>query len=752
LGFFWVLGLGLFYTLSPGMEVSALSFLAAAVSTIGMMFIGLWRNKPYKKLPWLLIIFGLFLFFVDIAFSASDISATITAEEIGILGYVTIAFGIMAFLKARSGPNLVKGNFADAIILGLGFGILTFAFLTAPYLPTHSIKYNFLTGVFPALDFLILILFIQPGFFKSIRNPALMSHFLVIICLFIGDFSWEILGVTGINIPTAVSNLPYIVGFALLSASALHPSMRKLTELDPYLHYEEFTRFRIAVVAGAILIPAAIVLVHPHNTLDNRIVAGIGASILGLVAFYRLMVAVRAQLNISIAMHYKATTDMLTEVATRELLLQTLQNGLDNLDRTNEILGVMFIDLDNFKIVNDSLGHGAGDELLVAVAKRLKNLNVFVARLGGDEFAIVWSGTSIDGFEKLANNVLRSLHQDVKVGHSLISVKGSVGGVTTAAYEINQTITPEEMLRDADSAMYQSKENGKGQFQMFRTEHRESSIRRLELEQSLKRSIEEQEVELHYQPIINLETLQIDGFEALLRWNHPTLGPISPAEFIPIAEQSGLINDLGNIVLENAIKQLSLLNRITETGTRQHMSINVSPRQLKDPSLVLFLKHLLSQYETDPSQVWLEITESILIDETILATGILAQLKNLGVKLSIDDFGSGYSSFGYLDKFDADVVKIDISIIRNIDLNEAIVKAIIAMSEALGLKTVAEGVETIEQAETLKRLGCTFAQGWLYGKPAAAIASNHLHGVPPSKRFNLLAKNKFDTEETSQIN
>jgi diguanylate cyclase (GGDEF)-like protein len=692
--------------------------------SLACIAIGLYYNNPSYKTPWRLIGISLILLMLETYLRSVPGTGHIP-DYITIVGYMGYIFTLAYLLRQLQGISKLPAALSDSLVIGISTALLIFVFITTRI---HNVSAGIFTGIYPSLDLVMLTLFTQPAFYRALRIVSMQFLLCAALIMFIGDTLWEINFAHFFAISLWARDLPYMLALTFLSVAGLHPSVLEIGPKNPTSTPTEgnISRFRTVVIAIAMLLPATIVIISPPRGFSNTIVAGIGASILGLVAFYRLMVAVRAQLNISIAMHYKATTDMLTEVATRELLLQTLQNGLDNLDRTNEILGVMFIDLDNFKIVNDSLGHGAGDELLVAVAKRLKNLNVFVARLGGDEFAIVWSGTSIDGFEKLANNVLRSLHQDVKVGHSLISVKGSVGGVTTAAYEINQTITPEEMLRDADSAMYQSKENGKGQFQMFRTEHRESSIRRLELEQSLKRSIEEQEVELHYQPIINLETLQIDGFEALLRWNHPTLGPISPAEFIPIAEQSGLINDLGNIVLENAIKQLSLLNRITETGTRQHMSINVSPRQLKDPSLVLFLKHLLSQYETDPSQVWLEITESILIDETILATGILAQLKNLGVKLSIDDFGSGYSSFGYLDKFDADVVKIDISIIRNIDLNEAIVKAIIAMSEALGLKTVAEGVETIEQAETLKRLGCTFAQGWLYGKPAAAIASLEL--------------------------
>jgi diguanylate cyclase (GGDEF)-like protein/PAS domain S-box-containing protein len=417
---------------------------------------------------------------------------------------------------------------------------------------------------------------------------------------------------------------------------------------------------------------------------------------------------------------HQALHDPLTKLANRVLFRNRVEHALARVDRNHEPVAVLFLDLDNFKTVNDTLGHDAGDALLISVAERLTaclRASDTIARLGGDEFAIL--AESIHSLEEVTliaerlNDILRTPF--TLEGKEML-VRTSIGIAISAGKHENI----EDLLRNADVAMYKAKSLGKDGYVMFETKMREDLLEQVEFEADLRRAIERREFVLHYQPIINLQTEEMIGMEALVRWNHPERGLISPDKFIPVAEETGLIVPLGQWILEEACRQARSWQ--IEFNNRQNLSItvNLSNKQIQEESLVRVVASALSDSGLSANHLILEITENTMLQETESVISKLNELKDLGVKLAIDDFGTGYSSLSYLQRFPIDVLKIDKSFIDKLNQGRegaAVARAIITMSETLHLKTIAEGIETINQNSVLQSLGCEFGQGYHFSKP-----------------------------------
>ncbi|MFP5326331.1 MAG: putative bifunctional diguanylate cyclase/phosphodiesterase, partial [Acidimicrobiia bacterium] len=388
-------------------------------------------------------------------------------------------------------------------------------------------------------------------------------------------------------------------------------------------------------------------------------------------------------------------------------------------NRSPERAAVLFFDLDDFKTINDSLGHAAGDELLREVARRLElslRASDTAARLGGDEFAVLLE--DVDGpagVSIAAQHILDELCVPVVLEGRQVRISTSLGiALETAARE-----PVEVLLRNADAAMYAAKTQGGASYRLFEPSMHSKVVARLELGARLEEAVAEGQLSLRYQPIVDLKTGRVVKCEALLRWQHPDRGLVSPLEFIPLAEETGSIVKIGAWLLRDACKRGHEWRELYP-GTDLGITVNVSGRQLEDPEFVAAVMAVLDETRLDPPALTLEITESILMHDAEAAISRLHQLKRLGVQLAIDDFGTGYSSLGYLRQFPIDIIKIDKSFVSPLDGQEResqLVRTIVDLARGLGTKTVAEGIETAEQAEELARLGCHYGQGFHFSHP-----------------------------------
>ena len=425
---------------------------------------------------------------------------------------------------------------------------------------------------------------------------------------------------------------------------------------------------------------------------------------------------------------HDALHDALTGLPNRVLFMDRVELSLKRARRTKAFLfAILFIDLDRFKVINDSLGHLAGDQLLMAVAKLLNQCvrgTDTVARLGGDEFTILLDDIQdITDATIIANRIQEELQTPFELnGHRIFS--GASIGIVIGNADYEQG---EDLIRDADIALYRAKDNGRARYEIFDRAMYEKAFQRLQIESDLQHALSQQEFLVYYQPIMSVDKQRLMGFEALIRWQHPSRGVISAQEFIPIAEDTGLMIPMGRWILREACRQCKVWQRLYPTmeGNWQ-ISVNVSSQQFRDPNLVKQIDQILRETELDGSYLKLEITESMLIENADLATDILLQLRARNIELSLDDFGTGYSSLSYLHRFPVNTLKIDRSFVHCMNPEvegSEIVQAIVNLSHTLGIKVVAEGVETAHQFSQLRSCGCDFVQGYLFSEPLGPQAA-----------------------------
>jgi diguanylate cyclase (GGDEF)-like protein/PAS domain S-box-containing protein len=416
-----------------------------------------------------------------------------------------------------------------------------------------------------------------------------------------------------------------------------------------------------------------------------------------------------------------ANHDMLTKLPNRGFFRRTLEHAIINSSKTDDLIALLFIDLDKFKLVNDTLGHEAGDELLIKVAKTLTNSirqNDTVARLGGDEFAIILGGIKKrENAETITKKIIASFEQGINVQGSATGVGASIG----ISFFPHDADTAESLIHCADTAMYSAKTEGSNLYHFYHANMGDHINRRNQIEHELSIALKENTLSLFYQPQLDFTTGEIVSFEALSRWSHPELGIISPDEFIPIAEDTGLIAELGLNVFNQACKQLKQWQDDGFTNIR--MAINISPKQFLLTDIHMVVANKIEEHNLHPSSIELELTESLIVEDPEKIISMLHTLKSIGIRLSIDDFGTGYSSLSYLSKFPLDILKIDKSFVQQTTKDKrglALTKAIMGIAQSLNLDVIAEGVETQEQLDILKSLGCHYLQGYYFSKAVSA--------------------------------
>jgi len=431
----------------------------------------------------------------------------------------------------------------------------------------------------------------------------------------------------------------------------------------------------------------------------------------------RMLAAANAEKEI----RHLAYHDVLTGLPNRMLFMDRIDQAISRAQREDSKFAILFLDIDHFKVINDSMGHAAGDQLLNIVSQRLTQVlrkTDTIARLGGDEFTIIIE--ALDDFElvaTVAKNILTALDKLTEINDKEVHIGGSIG-VALYPQDGDNFGT---LLKNADTAMYRAKELGRKNFQFYEHEMSLKAMQRLELENQIRNAIKNEEFIVYYQPKVNLNTGQCSGMEALVRWQHPLRGIVSPLEFIPLAEETGLIIQLDEWVMRTACAQFKKWQGCGYPV--KNLSVNVSARHFKEGSLLKHCKKIIEEMQVSPENLEIELTESALVDNYNNAKEMLNEINEMGIRIALDDFGTGYASMSYLKKFPFDTVKLDYSFVKGLPDDKessAIVTAMIKLAEALNLNIVAEGIETDSQRRFLTEKGCTYGQGYLWSKPICA--------------------------------
>jgi len=438
------------------------------------------------------------------------------------------------------------------------------------------------------------------------------------------------------------------------------------------------------------------------------------------------------QRSVEEKLRHEAFHDALTGLPNRALFLDRLEHRLAlEKRRQNTSFSVLVLDVDRFKLINDSLGHARGDELLLQIARRLQSAlrpADTVARLGGDEFTVLLEDVNTAGD---ARKVAERLHEALRVPFWLGSVEVFSGASIGIAHGNAGYARPEDLLRDADTALYRAKAQGRGQCVEFEASMHERAVELLQLETSLRRALERREFHLHYQPVVSLDSGRITGAEALLRWQHPERGLVQPLEFIPLAEETGLIVEIGAWVIREACRQMKEWQE--KLGDPQlEIGVNLSSRQFQAPGLVALVADVLQHTGLSPRSLRLEVTESLLMDNHPNIAQTMTELRAMGVRIDLDDFGTGYSSLSYLHQFPIDSLKIDRSFVQRIGSTDdalEIVNTILSLASSLDMEVVAEGVETQQQLDLLRKMHCAYAQGYHLSRPVEAPRFEELLGT-----------------------
>ena len=697
-------------------------FPVVGVSCTLALFVGRSRNRPRMRRPWTLYAWGSVLFIVGgVLRQALSGSPLVPLADVATLGGYACCFGAFVFLllgRRAARPELHE--LVDGVIVMVSCAVIAVDLFTVPTMSLHAhpSAYSLLQGLYPVIDVGWLFVCLLLAWTSALRVTSFWFLVAAAVGVLVGDVGYAHIGTKGELVGGPLMDLSFVLAFTLLGASAMHPSVTRLSDVQRR-PVQAWSFNRLLVLAPALAIPPVFMLVRPMGSRAEPVIAAIGCLAVIAALLVRAVGAVNAYARTQEGLRRAARLDSLTGLLNRGGLLERVTALLDQAERTGDRVDVLFLDIDGFKFVNDSWGHGLGDELLVATSRRLNRVTDdtdVVARIGGDEFVIARYVTQEErsGVD-LAARLVDSFRTPFTLSMSSVAVTSSIGLRSSDGHD-----TAEGLIRDADTAMYRAKATGRNQCAIFDSSMRDSVRHRVETELALRYALDREEFALHYQPVVDMGTGHVRGFEALLRWTHPSLGPVSPLDFIPVAEETGLIVEIGAWVVTEALRQLSVWR--SEYGAAAedlYVAVNVSPRQLSDPYLARHVLWQLERWDVPPSGLVVEITESAMVADVDAATVPLRALDTIGVRIAVDDFGTGYSSLAHLRRFPVAILKIDRSFVDGLTEDGGdieIVRAVVGMAGALGLGLVAEGVETEAQRSLLDMLGVGQAQGWLFGR------------------------------------
>jgi diguanylate cyclase (GGDEF)-like protein len=678
-------------------------------------------HRPARHLPWHLLAVSLVLTTIAATFETATGELGVLSQAMTGVGSLAGIVGLAILVRGRI-PGGDRAAILDAAILASGIGVLVWAFGLGPYVLAAGQNSVVLAAFFyPALVALATV--VRMWFLPGAHRPTTRLLVLFVLAANALIVMRLLAGSAGQN---GFSGLYLLAGFAVLTfvaTAALHPSMAILPE-HQRVDLGPIGWRRIAALGAALLVnPATLAIEVLIGRAIDPAPYLVGGALIGLLVVARLSDALR-QLGASLhereslmeLLRRQALYDSLTALPNRSLFTERLATDFANRAVEGQ-LAVLLVDLDDFKSVNDSYGHEAGDALLVAVGQRLRGAvrsGDMAARFGGDEFVITLPACADPGVPtRVAQRILAALAEPFDIAGRSLTVWASIG----VALAGSDDRTPDDLVRNADVAMYLAKSRGKGRFEVFEPSMQAAAMTELQLRADLAAGIAGGDLRLHYQPVVDLRSGRTVGYEALVRWLRDGR-LVAPGEFIPVAEASGLIGPLTDWVVDEACRTTA---RWGTPGDRPWVSINMSSSQLLRHDLVARLGRTLDASGLPPDHLVIEITESSLLDIAV-ARPAIERLSEIGIRVAIDDFGTGYSALSYLARLHIDIIKIDRSFVAALEQEapeEAIAAAIIALAKRLGLMTIGEGIETATQLEQLAALGCDLGQGYYLGRPAA---------------------------------
>jgi diguanylate cyclase (GGDEF)-like protein len=717
---------------------------ALGALTLGVCH-SVFSSGPFGLYTWIAISLFAVSFFVGTAahhpassvatFAALSISVLMTARyfeshdsTIGTPLRVEAAFLVLQFILIiwiagglRERMSLDTRNVAvDGLIVALGSWVLVWVVLVQPTLNVDSALMTMVRASTVGASVLVIFLFVTYFFSAAPQSSASNLFGLSIVFELLGIVLRAVDARADVQIATATVDGPFIIAVGLTGAAFLHPSIRRLTASQP-VRLSPPLMSRLTITTASLIAPIIVLALIDPSDFTDRTVRTISVSVLAVVVMARVIQSVRSNAATQSQLVRNALTDSLTGLPNRVLMIDHIESAIENSWRTAKQPSVLFVDIDRFKNINDSLGHSIGDHVLTELSARLLSAlptTSTVARIAGDEFVVLDTDTeSPTQSVLLAEAVLDAMRTPIASPDGDMFVTASIG-VAYAPKGIR--LTAEDLMRHADTAMYRAKNAGRNCIALFDDSMLETVSKRLDVETALYRALERNELHLVHQPICDLDLGLVVGFEALMRWDRGESGVMSPAEFIPIAEETGTIVPLGSWAINDALMQLRSWIETSVCLPNTTMSVNVSPRQLNDPDFVNVVSTALQVSGIPAPQLWLEVTESVMITEPEQALASLRRLHSLGVRIAIDDFGTGYSSLSLLQRFPVECIKIDRSFVNDIVTDVAsrnLVKTIIAMASTMGADIVAEGIENKEQLAVLSSLQCRRAQGYLISKP-----------------------------------
>jgi len=729
------------YLLLPTPDIQEFAYQVPGMLAVVAVLAGIAIHRPQARGPWILLALGLALT------TAGDWTWVILERAFGVEPFPSVAdafylsgIGVtgaaLVWLVRGRIPDGDRAGVLDALIVAVGAGLVSWIFLMAPIVADASATTaeTAFAVAYPLVDIVILAVLVRIALAPGRKVPALAMLLGALLALLAADFAYAGLALadgyrTGHPVETG-----WLASSVLYAGAALHPSMLELTA--PVEAGEvRLGAWRVVLLAIASLMAPAVLLVQwvARAPIDVPIIAG-ASIVLFLLVIARLSGVVadlgsnlQRRQALEAELQQRAFHDPLTGLANRTLFADRLGRALAQRD---EPVAVLFLDLDDFKTINDSHGHLAGDELLIAVARSLA-ANVppgdTVARLGGDEFAVLVDRGATEGVARqLADRLIAGLRRPVPVAGRDRTVGASIG----ISLGRSGQSSAEQLMSEADIAMYVAKGEGKGGSSVFDPRTHAAVVRSIGLRDDLDRAIREREFEMHYQPIIELESGDLAGVEALARWRHPTRGLLAPADFIAVAESTGTIIGMGQWILDESCRQAAAWSA-GPLADRRFMSINLSTIQITYPGFVEFVTDAVARARVDPSILLLEVTESANPDPDSVVEALL-RLHALGIRLAVDDFGSGFASMEQLARLPFAVIKMDRSLVAAVDTDpraESVVTGVTDIARRLGAQTVAEGVERPEQIPPLRAMGCQMAQGFHF---APALPADQLEALVAS--------------------